>query len=377
MGTMKKSASAAEAESAKDQDQIAISEVRRARTGGTFPCAAVCIRRAGAAPVRAFFGEEDPETGHPADQGTIFDLASLTKPLATTLLVLKAADRGEIGLDDRTDKYLPEAKGTGGGATVRDLLRHAAGLPAIPALERFFPDPYRPDRNRAMAALFAIEPERRPGESVVYSCTGFLLLGALLERLGGQRLSALFDREIALPLGLNRGAGYASFLPDDEARKRAAPTEFCAWRKRRVVGEVHDESSYCLGGDGGNAGLFADLAGAEKLFAVYETGGGLLSPGIVAEAKRLQTSGLNRKRGLGLQLHDAESFDGPACPEDSYGHTGFTGTSVWNAPSAGISATALTNRVYYGRERTAETMAAFRRAFHTALVSPSSPPAKA
>jgi CubicO group peptidase (beta-lactamase class C family) len=342
-------------------DSAALAAVRSALEGGTFPSAVVSIRRAGRGG-RAAFGA--------ADESTVYDLASLTKPLATTILVLRAAEAGALDLDARLDRYLPEARGGANGATVRDLLSHSGGLPAIPALERRFPDPEAIDRRTAISALLEIEPEKPPRETVVYSCTGFLLLGLVLERLSGQRLADLFRAAIALPLGLaepGSAAGYAAFLPDEAARRRAAPTEFCPWRNRRIRGEVHDESSFCLGGDGGNAGLFADAAGAELLFGVYENGGGLLKSETVAEARRLQTEGLDRRRGLGLQLHDGESFDGPRCPQDSYGHTGFTGTSAWRSLAADTTAVVLSNRVYYGREETAEKIAAFRRAFHAAL----------
>lgn len=345
-----------------ERDRRAFETVQQAFGGGVFPSAAVSVRRSGAPPDRAVFGA--------ADTPTVYDLASLTKPLATTLLVLLAWEEGSLDLEDRLDRYLPEARGASGGATIRDLLRHSAGLPPVPALQRRFPDPRDIDRDTAIRALLKIEPEAPPGRSVVYSCTGFLLLGLVLERLSECRLSSLFEEEIAIPLGLTLPGtpeGYAGFRPGEEVRRLAAPTEFCPWRGTRLRGEVHDESSYCLGGDGGNAGLFADLEGTERLFEVYESGGGLLSPGTVEEARKLQTAGLDRRRGLGLQLHDGESFDGPACAEDSYGHTGFTGTSVWRSPRAGTSAVVLTNRVYYGREGTAEGIAAFRRAFHGEL----------
>lgn len=344
-------------------DRNALAAVQAGIESGVFPSAVVSIRREGGGAVAAFGA---------ADKATVYDLASLTKPLATTILVLRAAESGELSLDDRLDRFLPEARGGANGATVRDILSHSGGLPAIPALQLRFPDSGRISREAAIAVLLGIEPEGPHRQKVVYSCTGFLLLGLVLERLSGQRLADLFRTEVAARLGLSETgspAGYASFLPDETARLRAAPTEFCPWRNRRVRGEVHDESSFCLGGDGGNAGLFADAAGAARLFSVYEDGGGLLKSETAAEARRLQTEGLDRRRGLGLQLHDGESFDGRSCPADSYGHTGFTGTSAWRSPEARTSAVVLTNRVYYGREETAERIAAFRRTFHAALLS--------
>ncbi|MBU1081237.1 MAG: beta-lactamase family protein, partial [Spirochaetes bacterium] len=299
-------------------------------------------------------------------------------------------------------RYLPDAACSSLGATVREVMAHSAGLPPIPELQRFFPDAASVDRDEAVRRLLAIEPDGPPGYGVAYSCTGFLLLGVALERLGGARLSELFRRQVAEPLGLSDGASpagsdgpdprvpkiggaaavatpvvpgapraVATFRPSPGLEGLCVPTEECAWRGRRVRGEVHDESSYCMGGDGGNAGLFANLAGAEALFGVWETGGGLLKPETVAAARACATDGLGRRRGLGIQLHDGETCDTPAWPADSYGHTGFTGTCAWAAPATAgrprVAVVSLTNRVYRGRAQTAELIVAFRKALHGAV----------
>ena len=356
----------------------------KAWVDGAFPCVAVFARRHGVAGTALICSPEP--VGAPLHADALFDLASLTKPLATTLLALRAMEAGSLRLDDSLARLLPEASGGRNGATVADLLSHRAGLPPVPDLHRFFPDSLAVDRDEACARLLAVPCDRPPGEEMVYSCTGFLLLGLALERIGGLRLALLFEREIARPLGLSpsvadspsvaaaaggaRKPGMATFRPSADLLARTVPTELCPWRGRRVRGEVHDESSFCLGGDGGNAGLFADLAGTAALFSVYEDGGSLLKPETVAAARGLWTAGLSRRRGLGLQLHDAETCDGPSWPADSYGHTGFTGTSAWRSPSLDLTAIALTNRVYYGRAATADRIAEFRLAFHGALAAP-------
>lgn len=359
----------------------------------TFPCAVVAARIEGVGRIFKAVGCPDPEgqAAVPASEATVFDLASLTKPLATSLLALKAVEAGSLALDEPLGRYLPEAAGATLGATVRQVLAHTAGLPPEPRLQSFFPDPGRIDREEAISRLLSIEPEGRPGLRVVYSCTGFQLLGLALERIGGARLSKLFAREIAGPLGLSDGRGLgsaagepmATFLPSPELAERCAPTESCPWRGRRLRGMVHDESSYCLGGDGGNAGLFANIAGAEALFAVWKDGAGLLAESTVRMARSLATAGLERRRGLGVQLHDAETCDTPAWPEGSYGHTGFTGNSAWCAlapastitlgPAPGraegleLSVVSLTNRVYFGRAATADKIMRFRHELHGAV----------
>lgn len=336
-----------------------------------FTCCAASVLNPGAPPIRLFSGIMDPEEASgldgpaPIRRDALFDLASLTKPLATTILALIALDRGGLGLDDEAAKYLPEARGLMNGSTLRDLLRHSAGLPAIPALQVDFPDPGRVDRDKAVARLCAIDAAESPGKSVVYSCTGFLLLGMILERIGGRRLSGLFRDEVASPLGLDgrEGRGLATFCPPEALRGACVPTEICPWRKTRVRGVVHDESSYCLGGDGGNAGLFADLAAVERLFSVFLDGGGIIPEALAREARLLQTAGMGEPRGLGFQLSFIEGT------MDSYGHTGFTGTSIGgfdqgSDPRDGVLGILLANRIYYGREGTLEKIRSLRSDFY-------------
>ncbi len=385
-----------------------------AYAAGAFPCAAVLVEPDEGEPLRRFVGKPDPlaeaegrsPRGAPsveASEDTVFDLASLTKPLATSLVALKAIESGALDPGAPLGRYLPEAAASRLEPTIRQVMAHSAGLPPIPELQRRFGSAEEADgspeaRARAIAGLLAIEPDNPPGTHVAYSCTGFLLLGIVLERLGGARLSELFAREVARPLGLGDGASKASgegsgkgpvatFLPGPSLASRCAPTEPCAWRGRRIVGEVHDESSYCLGGDGGNAGLFANLEGAATLFRVWRDGGGLLKKDTVLDARACLTEGLERRRGLGIQLHDGDTCDNADWPIDAYGHTGFTGTCAWRAPGLelgesssgdvhgaggragrrGVAVVSLTNRVYGGRDATVDGIVAFRQALHGAV----------
>lgn len=340
-----------------------------------FPCAALSVLVDGEEPFRAAAGQPDPESGGAELSGDeLFDIASLTKPLGTSLVALKAVESGALRLDERLDSYLPESACARNGATVRQVMAHTAGFPAVPLLQSGVSDWRRIDRAESVSRLMGIGPENEPGLSVVYSCTGFLLLGVVLERLGGARLSELFDREVALPLGLSPGAeglagrAVALYRPAGDLAAGAVPTETCAWRGERVRGAVHDESSFCLGGDGGNAGLFANRAAVERLFDVWRDGGGLLRPETVEAARAPATAGLNRRRGLGIQLHDGDTCDDALWPSDAYGHTGFTGTCAWRAPGRpGVTVISLTNRVYFGRENTVDGIIAFRQALHRAV----------
>ena len=337
---------------------------RAAIADSAFTCCALSIKSGKDYPYRVYLGKPDPAKPESLQRYALFDVASLTKPLATTLLALVALDRKSLRLEEAAATYLPNTPALGNGATIEDLLSHRSGLPAIPALELCFPDSRTVDREKAITRLRGIKPVSEPGRRVEYSCTGFLLLGLILERIGGERLSTLFHREIALPLGLGHKrpeAGKALFSPDANMKDDCVPTEFCAWRHRRIKGEVHDESSYCMGGDGGNAGLFADLEGVERLFAVYENGAGLIPERWVGEARRCRTEGMEQRRGLGLLLSGANWGN------ETYGHTGFVGTSMWRDPRASITGIALTNRVYHGREGTLPKIQRFRELFHASI----------
>ncbi|GAB1482536.1 serine hydrolase domain-containing protein [Treponema sp.] len=352
--------------------------VKEALDNDTFPCAAVLVRQKGSVGTELssrFFGSPFPG-GSALKENALFDLASLTKSLATTPLILRAFESGALKLQDPLSKYLPKAGAGQFGATIEDLLTHRASLPPVPALQLLFSDPESIERTDAIDRLLAVPAKNLAGQEVVYSCTGFLLLGLVLEHISGMRLGRLFNREIAEPLGLSPhpksadsdSSPIATYNPSAELQLSSVPTEYCSWRKRRMHGQVHDESSYALGGDGGNAGLFATLSAVDRLFSIYENGAGLLTEETVKNARSLHTAGFNLHRGLGLQVHDTETCDGPLWPSDSFGHTGFTGTSAWCSPSLGLTSIILTNRVYYGRDATLTKIQTFRRSFHTSLL---------
>jgi CubicO group peptidase (beta-lactamase class C family) len=183
------------------------------------------------------------------------------------------------------------------------------------------------------------------------------MLGLFLRRVTGRRLRDLFRDLVAAPLGV---AGDLLFNPPDP--RRCAPTELCKWRGRWIRGEVHDENCWCLGGDAGNAGLFGTAA------AVLRWLDALAADERFEAMRRSFTDGLNRRRALGFMMHDAEAPVGPSYSSESFGHTGFTGTSVWVEPAARLRVVALTNRVHLGRAETADKLVAWRRALHEAAL---------
>ncbi|MCX7776027.1 MAG: serine hydrolase, partial [Rectinemataceae bacterium] len=321
-------------------------------------------------------GELSVCTVETVEHATLFDAASLTKPLATAPLVMKAWETGALDLDAPLGRFLDGLPAATAALPIRALMTHTAGLPAIPALHLHFQDPTRLDRAEAAARLLAIEPERPVGAQVLYSCTGYQLLGLVLEKLGDRLLGELFKEELAVPAGLSHAGFAPSILPDGmpEQLPHAAATEYCTWRKRRIQGQVHDESAYCLGGHAGNAGLFLNLESALALGSLYlqegwYQGRQLLQPSTIASMLLPFTTGMEEQRSLAFRYHDADTSDGPLWPATAFGHTGFTGTSIMFEPRHRIMAVLLTNRVYFGRDATQERIVAFRKRFHSTVWS--------
>lgn len=267
----------------------------------------------------------EPER-RPLTADTWFDLASLTKVLFTLPEVLRLAEEGRLDLDDPLSRHLPEVGWLQEDAPLarvrlRALLAHQSGLPAWVPLYTWG------DRPQTLKARLLQEPWTL-GEPV-YSDVGYMLLGLLLERLRGREL-----QRFELLEGL-------SFSPDPE---RSAASERCPWRGRVLVGEVHDENAFALGGAAGHAGLFGTLEGVLERARAW-LGGTELSPAGHAAALEPQSE----ERLLGwVRRHPGWSGGSLASPR-AYGHTGFTGTGVWIDPERGYAWALLTNRVHPSR----------------------------
>jgi len=335
----------------------------------------------------AAFGTGDPdgrfEQTSAVNADTFFDLASLTK-LFTTTALFRLIDAGHATLDTPLVTVLPEFDGvrpirpyphplnTGEWVevvpptelkinasmiTLRQLLSHSSGLPAWLNLR------YLPDNVARLQACFTTPFAYPPGTRVVYSDIGYILLGEVVTRLSGKDSLATAIQTLVLhPLGMT--VHYRHAPADLSVQVAVAPTEFCQWRQRRIVGEVHDENAASFGGISGHAGLFGTARDVAALGQVYlDHGSGFISPELVQEATRMQIE----DRGLGWMLRSAElSSSGQYFSPGSYGHTGFTGTSLWIDPERRIVCALLTNAVFYGRDRMA--ILKFRRDFHDMLI---------
>jgi CubicO group peptidase (beta-lactamase class C family) len=258
-----------------------------------------------------------------------FDLASLTKVIATTRIILTLADQGRLDLDRPLTDAIPDlrqydvANAAERRLTFRDCLAHRTFLPAVEPIYTYGGDP---DRLRA----FVLQREWRHGP-MVYSDINFILLGIAIERLTGQPLSAW-------PLG--EGLGYGP--PPGPA----VATEACSWRGRVMKGEVHDENCFALGGATGHAGLFGTVAGVLGFAAGLLDGSGT-TPAMM-EAIRTP---IRDRRTCGWEKSFAGWHGGDACSPETIGHTGFTGTGLWVDFEAGVAWTLLTNRVHPTRHR--------------------------
>ena len=318
----------------------------RAVTDGAFPGGiAIVGNRAG---ITASFGVGALDATDPTrpDLATIYDLASLTKIIGTTTLVVQLVDQGRIELDAPVVRYLPDWRGRGSATiTIRQLLTHSSGLAAWRA---FYKE--ATDRSDARAQLMLVGPDVAPGTRYLYSDMNFMLLGMVVEQVTSMPLDSAFQTMVARPLRLTD----TRFRPDSSVRARVAPTEFDPWRQRKLRGEVHDENASRFDGVSGHAGLFStgdDMARVARLWLNGGTLNGvrLVSPRTVAQFTRAQDT-LISKRALGWETPTGTNSAGHRLSAAAFGHTGFTGTSIWVDPVRDLFVILLTNRVNPTRE---------------------------
>jgi CubicO group peptidase (beta-lactamase class C family) len=375
-------------------DFAAADRVMRAGLERVFPAAQLTILHRGQTALSAAYGWLDPETRtRQTRPSTLFDLASVSKLFAVTTC-MALVEEGALGLDQPVCDALPELAETrpvqpyedplapgawvqvvppeatapvdGRRVTYRHLLAHNSGLPAWRPLYKEVSA--EAARHMALGTFFSYPT----GERVIYSDIGLILLGLAVERLTGLSLDQAAAQRVTAPLGL-RCTGYLPMdeplaPPDEAAVQVVAPTEMCAWRRRRVAGQVHDENAARLGGVAGHAGIFSTAGEVARFGQAFLDASGLpLKPKTVVEMRRIQAQDGDIRRGLGFALWspDPEASSNPFSQE-AFGHTGFTGTSLWVDPKRDLVVSLMTNRVYYGRE--AGGIIGFRVALHRAIV---------
>lgn len=297
----------------------------------------------------------------PVTPNTIYDLASLTKVVATTSIAMVLHERGVLQLESPIAGICPEFL-TGDPrrslVTFATLLTHSSGLPAHERL-------YLRCRTQAemLAAAMHIQLLHDPGQAVEYSDIGFIVLGEALQRLAGQNLDVVCHRELLLPLAMKD----TFFRPLPETHFRIPPTQDEEWRGRALKGEVNDGNAFALGGVAGHAGLFGT---ADDLITYAECllgrGPAIFKPETVARFTSRQPSPPNTTRALGWDTPSPSSQAGKHFGPRSFGHLGYTGTSLWIDPDRQLSIAMLTNRTW--PNDSSQLIKQVRPALHDAIV---------
>ncbi len=360
--------------------------IRDAIAAGVTPGASAIVVRRGQVVLREGFGRQTWNEGSPeVTPETIYDLASLTKVVGTTTLVMMLVEEGLLDISLPVGAYLPEflERAPSGEererrrkVTVADLLAHSSGLPAwIQFYLEFDPEARGLPREQARRMVFdrilAAASDYEPRTDTVYSDNGLLLLGEIIERVSGAGLETLVQDRIFGPLGM-ADTGYR---PDAELLPRIAPTEDNPWRGRLVHGQVHDENTVVLGEVAAHAGLFSTTGDLAVFLQMLVNGGSmkgrrLLRGATIARFTRRARLAPGSSRALGWDTPSRSASGGPSSAGDffsasSFGHTGFTGTSIWVDPERELFAVLLTNRVHPTREN--DGIFRLRPAFHDAV----------
>lgn len=348
--------------------------VARALAEGAAPGAAVVVGRGERVVFEGYYGSLARDEARVAAD-TVYDLSSLTKPLATLACVLRVAASGGVSLTEPLQRLLPELKADGRDSrrreiTVRHALGHCTGFPArglyfesLAAAER---DEHRPlvateEGGRRIVAMACAEGLREaPGRVVTYSDVGYILLGEWLARASGCSFDRLFAAQVATPLDLEdtgfMRAGSGSTAKKVPPPDRIAPTDRCPWRGRIVRGEVQDENAYAMGGVAGHAGLFSTALDVHRVVSAFvhsfKSDDGLFDRALVRQCfagPGSVVSGSTWSLGWDTPTPGTSSAGNRVSPR-AFGHLGFTGTSIWIDLDRGVHVVLLTNRVHPDKE---------------------------
>lgn len=340
--------------------------VHRAVMDGQIPSAALAVGVGDTLYIKSAFGATSyTDEAEPVTTRTLYDMASVTKLLSTTMVTLRLIAQGKLDLADMLPRYfgplVPQDKSA---ISLFQLLTHTSGYPAHIRLDQV---PVTPEE--AVPFLLRAPLEYTPGTRVVYSCVGFILLGKLLEKVTGKALDVLAQEEVFGPLGMAHTGYHPLDKPIDPTH--TAFTERSALTGQWLRGRVHDENAYLLNGVAGNAGVFSDLEDSVR-FARMLAGHGVLDGQpylprcIFDRAIQNHTPGMDESRGLGFHLASGyDSYSGLIFDSGGFGHNGFTGPHLFVSPVTGLYTALLTNRVHPTREN--NTHLRLRRLLHTCI----------
>jgi CubicO group peptidase (beta-lactamase class C family) len=310
----------------------------RALADSAFPGGIALVGRSTGVLATHAVGTTDWNGGVPVTDSTVWDIASLTKVTGMTSAMMQLVERGRVKLESPVQAYLPEWQGPGKEkVTVRHLLTHTSGLPAFRAYDRITTD------ADSMAKLMMAEPLLwAPGDTMVYSDIGAYVAGRVVERVSGESLDAYVVRHVFAPAGMHdtRYNPPAAWMP------RIAPTEIDTLRGGKVHGKVHDERAYYLGGVSAHAGIFSSARDLAQLARVYLNDGALDGTRLFTpQTIGTFTARQRESRALGWEKPSGRNSAGRRMSEQAFGHTGFTGTSIWMDPAHDVFVILLTNRV--------------------------------
>lgn len=343
--------------------RFAFDVLRNAIAAHSFPAASIAVTYRGQLVALKGFGRYTFEAdSHEVQADTVFDLASVSKAVATTTMAALLYERGLLDLNAPVVGVVPEFARNEPRCrqvTFRMLLAHSSGLPAY---EKLFLQ--GPSRDGLLAAAFGVRLTADPGTRAEYSDIGFIILGVALERLADEALDSYCQRETFGPLGMC----HTTFNPAETQRSTIPPTvDDWAFRNRIVQGEVHDENAGALGGVAGHAGVFSN---AEDLAVFAQTllngGTPILRPETIQLFTQRESTPAGTSRALGWDTPSAPSQSGKYFSPRSYGHLGYTGTSLWIDPERQLSITLLTNRTW--PDRASQAIKEVRPRFHDAVV---------
>ena len=345
--------------------------MRHAVTEGIFPGAVLLVSSETAVVFSEAYGLAHFSEQTPVTVNTVFDLASLTKPLATTLAVMRLVQDRKLDLADMLGELLPEFRGSDKAKIkLKHLLYHNAGLPDYrpyyKQLDKFAMASRRGELRRLLVNEPLIEPS---GKDVLYSDLGFMILAWVVEHITARRLDHFVTEEFYRPLGLENL--YFIAHNSNEHRGSFAATENCTWRREIVIGRVHDENAFAVGGVEGHAGLFGTAEDVHRLLTELlctyhgQTDDTLFDQDVLQEFfKRLP--GTDKAMGFDMpRIKDASC--GQNFSANSVGHLGFTGTSFWMDLEQSVIVILLTNRVHPTREN--ERIKKFRPHLHDAIMN--------
>jgi CubicO group peptidase (beta-lactamase class C family) len=298
----------------------------------------------------------------PVRPDSLYDLASITK-IFVTLALMRQAEEGLVRLEDTVGYFRPDfisRDNNKGNITLFELLTHTSVISSLLGLFLYAHTP----EDMLLAIRGSVNRPDSPG-AVKYTCEGYILLGTIIAAIDGAPLDEVIRKRVLEPLGMDE----TGFKPPAALLDRIAPTEYSAWRGRMVRGQVHDENAVVMGEVSGNAGLFStagDLARLAGMMLRRGNAGAFLHPALVEKMIRNHTPGKGQNRGLGWLLTGPTAPAGDLMSPRSFGHTGFTGTSIWIDPEYGLYGVLLANRIHPSREN--EKFFRVRSIFHNLII---------